>query len=234
MVLQVMGKDSSMLCQVLVQGMSWEEIQLHKVFFFQSKWKHCGLSYSKNTNYYYKNISAETITYGRLIWNQIFWWKYLDAWNNIWCSSPHIAVLLVENVCVIACHVYSSNFMSVSRSKIQLMLIFLKIWKGLRMCKCGKVLDQNQQIFDFVDVSLFVSLFKGNPAEPLYLVKVAEKGTDMTKNTNDPYGHFIQTSELFFKRSNLKLTRSLSLKKKIIQILLTCVLFPLMMYLILT
>ena len=114
------------------------------------------------------------------------------------------------------------------------MLIFLKIWKGLRMCKCGKVLDQNQQIFDFVDVSLFVSLFKGNPAEPLYLVKVAEKGTDMTKNTNDPYGHFIQTSELFFKRSNLKLTRSLSLKKKIIQILLTCVLFPLMMYLILT
>ena len=99
MVLQVMGKDSSMLCQVLVQGMSWEEIQLHKVFFFQSKWKHCGLSYSKNTNYYYKNISAETITYGRLIWNQIFWWKYLDAWNNIWCSSPILQCYLLR-ICV--------------------------------------------------------------------------------------------------------------------------------------
>ena len=48
--------------------------------------------------------------------------------------------------------------------------------EGFEDDECDKDIDQNQQIFDFVDVPSFVSLLTGNPAEPLYFVKVTEKG----------------------------------------------------------
>ena len=36
--------------------------------------------------------------------------------------------------------------------------------------------DNAEQIFTFVDAPSFVSLFSGSPNEPLYFVKVTEKG----------------------------------------------------------
>ena len=40
----------------------------------------------------------------------------------------------------------------------------------------------------------YLSLFTGNAAEPLYFVKVTEKGIAV-KDMKDPYGHFIHTSD---------------------------------------
>ena len=42
--------------------------------------------------------------------------------------------------------------------------------EGFEDDECNKDIDQNQQIFGFVDVPSFLSLFTGNPAEPLYFV----------------------------------------------------------------
>ena len=91
--------------------------------------------------------------------------------------------------------------------------------------ECDEDIDQNQQIFDFVDVPSLMPLFTGNRAEPLYFVKVTEKGTAI-KDMMDPYGHFIHTGEFFFKGNYLKLTRSRSLNNKKFQILPNCKLFP--------
>ena len=97
--------------------------------------------------------------------------------------------------------------------------------EGFEDDKCDEDIDQNQQIFDFVDLPSFVSLFTGNPAEPLYFVKITEKGTAI-KDMKDLYSHFIHTGELFFKGNYLKLTRSRRPNNKKFQILPTCVLFP--------
>ena len=83
------------------------------------------------------------------------------------------------------------------------------------VCDCEYILcddegdediDQNQQIFDFVDVALCMSLFTGNPAKPLCFVKVTEKRTAI-KDIKDTCSHFIHTSELFFEENYLKLPR---------------------------
>ena len=58
--------------------------------------------------------------------------------------------------------------------------------------------DGTEQIFNFVDVLSFVSLFSSSPNEPLYFVKVTEKGT-ASENHSDLYGHFVSTSENLFK-----------------------------------
>ena len=58
-----------------------------------------------------------------------------------------------------------------------------------------KDINQNQHFFNFVDVPSFASLFTSNPAEPLYFVKVTEKG-NVIKDMKDQYGHFIHTGEL--------------------------------------
>ena len=78
--------------------------------------------------------------------------------------------------------------------------------EGFEDDECDEDINQNQQIFDFVDVPSFVSLFTCNPAELLYFVKGNEKGTAI-KDMRDPYNHFIHTSELFFKGNHLKLKR---------------------------
>ena len=78
-----------------------------------------------------------------------------------------------------------------------------------------------------------MSHFTGNPAEPLYFVKVTDKGIAI-KDMKDPYGHFIHSGEFFFKGNSLKLTRSRSLNNRKFKILPTYVLLPLTTYMILT
>ena len=53
------------------------------------------------------------------------------------------------------------------------------------------------KIFNFVDFPSFASLFSSSPNEPLYFVKVAEKGA-ACENHSDPYGQFISACEKFF------------------------------------
>ena len=99
--------------------------------------------------------------------------------------------------------------------------------------ECDEGIVQNQQIFDFVDVPSFVSLFTCNPAELLYFVKGNEKGTAI-KDMRDPYNHFIHTSELFFKGNHLKLKRwRSSNNKKIPNPFDLCIIPPLKTYMIL-
>ena len=86
--------------------------------------------------------------------------------------------------------------------------------------------EQDAADFDFPE---YLEEFEDE--EPLYFVKVTEKGTAI-REMKDLYRHFIHTSELFFKGSYLKLTRS-SLNNKKYQILPTCVLSPLKTYVIL-
>ena len=52
---------------------------------------------------------------------------------------------------------------------------FPEYLEGFEHEECNKDIDQNQKIFDFVVVPSFVSLITGNPAKPLYFVKVTEK-----------------------------------------------------------
>ena len=47
---------------------------------------------------------------------------------------------------------------------------------------------QNHQIYDFVEIPSFVSLFTGNVNVPLYFVKLVEKGV-ATEDFKDAYGH---------------------------------------------
>ena len=83
--------------------------------------------------------------------------------------------------------------------------------------------DRSQQIFDFVDVpSYTISLITGSTIEPLYFVKVTEKGI-AEENLSDPYDHFICEGEYYFKGQYLKLTRSRNLNYKQFQVLLTSV-----------
>ena len=57
---------------------------------------------------------------------------------------------------------------------------------------------RTQQIFNFVDVPSFASFLSGSPNEPLYFLKVTERGAT-SENHSDPYGHFISAGENFLK-----------------------------------
>ena len=74
-------------------------------------------------------------------------------------------------------------------------------------------LDQSEQIFDFVTVPSFVSLYCGNSIDPLYFVQITGKGV-AEDNISDPYGHFIAKGEKYFQRFYLKLGRSRNAKVK--------------------
>ena len=81
-------------------------------------------------------------------------------------------------------------------------------------------IEKTKRLFDFLDVPSFASPFSGNQNEPLYFVKVTEKGTAQ-KDLTDPYGHFIGNGERFLKGFYLKLSRSKHISKKKFQLLPT-------------
>ena len=81
-------------------------------------------------------------------------------------------------------------------------------------------IDRNQQVFDFVEVPSYVSLITGNIVEPLYFVKITEKGIAEI-DMYDPYNHFIGKGEWYFKGQYLKQTRSRKLNFKQFEVLHT-------------
>ena len=80
--------------------------------------------------------------------------------------------------------------------------------------------DRIGQIFNFVDAPSFISFISSSPNEPLYFVKVTEKGTASEGHSN-PYGHFISAGEKFLEGFYLKLVRSRNARKKKYQLLPT-------------
>ena len=73
--------------------------------------------------------------------------------------------------------------------------------------------DQSEQIFYFVTVPSFISLFSGNSVKPLYFLKLISK--DVTEMyISDPYGHFVAKGERYFQGYYLKLCRSKDIKVK--------------------
>ena len=85
-------------------------------------------------------------------------------------------------------------------------------------------IEKTKRLFDFLDVPSFASPFSGNQNEPLYFVKVTEKGTAQ-KDLTDPYGHFIGNGKRFFKGFYFKLSRSKHISKKKFQLLPTPIVF---------
>ena len=77
---------------------------------------------------------------------------------------------------------------------------------------------QNHQIYDVVEIPSFVSLFTGNVNEPLYFVKLIEKGI-ATEDFQDAYGHVIYAGELYFKGNYLKIIRSRALNHKQLKVI---------------
>ena len=73
--------------------------------------------------------------------------------------------------------------------------------------------DQSEQMYDFVEVPSFVSLFSGRTIEPLYFMKVLEKGV-ATDNLSDPYNRFIARGERYFKGCYLKIAKSKNISFK--------------------
>ena len=55
-----------------------------------------------------------------------------------------------------------------------------------------------EQIFDFITVPPFVSLYSGSSIEPLYFVQVTRKGV-AEEEISDPYGRFVAKGEIFPK-----------------------------------
>ena len=79
--------------------------------------------------------------------------------------------------------------------------------------ECNGVLNKSEQIFDFLHVRSFVMVFSGNQNEPLYFVKVTEKGAAQ-EDVTDSYGYFITSGEKFLKGFYLKMSRSEQISRR--------------------
>ena len=65
---------------------------------------------------------------------------------------------------------------------------------------------QDEQIFDFVVIPSFVTLLTGANAEPLYFVKVIDKGI-ANDTRSDKWGHIISPGTRYFTGHYLKNVR---------------------------
>ena len=59
-------------------------------------------------------------------------------------------------------------------------------------------INQTEQIFNFITVPSFVSLFFGSTIEPFYFVKITWKDVD-EDHISDPYGHFVLKGRRYFQ-----------------------------------
>lgn len=63
------------------------------------------------------------------------------------------------------------------------------------------------KVFDFVDVPSYATVFTGTTAEPLFFLKLNEKGI-CDSTMSDTWGHVIMAGEKYFKGNYLKVVRS--------------------------
>ena len=73
--------------------------------------------------------------------------------------------------------------------------------------------NQEEQIFDFIEIPSFVTLFTGASSEPLYLVKVVSKGI-ADERLSDSWDRLILPKSRYFTGHYLKLARSRNILTK--------------------
>ena len=78
--------------------------------------------------------------------------------------------------------------------------------------------NRDEQIFDFVEIPSFVTLFTGVNTDPLYFLKITEKGISDGTLT-DAWGHVVLPGLQYFKGNYLKPVRSRNLSFKKFDIL---------------
>ena len=143
------------------------DIITHDVFFNQSE-NIVDYLTVKNPHYYDKNISTETVAKARMesnIWMEIS--GYMK--QHLMLFTPYSSVTCREYMCdCVWC--FQFKFDECFKEQDAAEVDFPEDLEGFEDDECNKDIDQNQQIFGFVDVPSFLSLFTGNPAEPLYFV----------------------------------------------------------------
>ena len=95
------------------------------------------------------------------------------------------------------------------------------VWWNCRTVKCRKQfgkeekndcdLDENtdkaNRIYEFTAIHSFVTVITFSLNEPVYVIKVTEKGR-ATQMMSDMYGHRISKGELYLRGNYLKVVRS--------------------------
>ena len=79
-------------------------------------------------------------------------------------------------------------------------------------------IDREEHIFDFVEIPSFVTVFTGVSAEPLYFLKIVEKGIS-NDTLSDNWGHVILPGLRYFTGYFLKPVRSRSMQFKKFELL---------------
>ena len=79
-------------------------------------------------------------------------------------------------------------------------------------------IDREEQIFDFVEIPSFVTVFTGVSAEPLYFLKIVEKGI-LNGTLSDNWRHAILPGVRYFTGYYLKPVRSKSMQFKKFELL---------------
>ena len=79
-------------------------------------------------------------------------------------------------------------------------------------------IDREEQIFDFVEIPSFVTVFTGVSAKPLYFLKIVEKGIS-NDTLYDNWGHVILLGLRYFTGYYLKPVRSRSMQFKKFELL---------------
>ena len=95
-------------------------------------------------------------------------------------------------------------------------LVHLEVLEEVDECFLDEDLpiDRKEQIFDFVEIPSFVTVFTGASAEPLYFLKIVEKGTSNDTLSGSNWGHFILPGLRYFTGYYLKPVRSRSMQFK--------------------
>ena len=70
----------------------------------------------------------------------------------------------------------------------------------------------NQNVFDFITLTSYIALITGNMLQPVYILKIFEKGKAITK-MHDKSGHMILPDELYLKGNYLIKTRCKNINK---------------------
>ena len=93
--------------------------------------------------------------------------------------TPNEPVFCKESLCSCNCCL-QFNFKECLEEMFLCMLMYLAMTSMVMINE----MMASEQIFDFLHVPSFVTLFSGNQTEPLYFVKVTEKGTGHEDRTD--------------------------------------------------
>ena len=76
----------------------------------------------------------------------------------------------------------------------------------------------NHNVFDFIILPSYIALITGNMLQPVYILKIFEKGKSSTK-MHDKYGHVILPDELYLKGNYLVKNSRKNINKRKFRIL---------------